>query len=238
VNKPTIVPELRDIVLGALGLPYMSESCKDGVKTGNHYQSVTLGGRTTEGFRSQRTELFDAIAFHGKEVLDLGSNLGELSRAARNRGARLVDGYEFDPFFIEVACAINAANRTTRVSFFERDITDPSAYEDQFDIVLAFSVWHYVGPIVDVLAQITRELLVVETHRLEENLEAHYLEPVRAYFPAYRILGASEWSIGGTEHDRRAVIAFAKSEDALRSGLVAPLETARAPVSHDLTHSG
>jgi SAM-dependent methyltransferase len=224
MNIPTIGPELRDLVVEALERPYLSESCKDGVKTGNHYQSVTLGDLTTTGFRSQRDELINAIAFHGKQVLDLGSNLGELSRAARARGARLVDGYELDPFFIEIASAINVVNRTTRVSFFERDITSRDAYEDQYDIVLAFSVWHYVGSITDVLARITREVLVVETHRLDGNLESHYLAPTRIHFPAYRILGTSEWSLDGAESDRRAVIAFAKTEAALRSGLTASVD--------------
>jgi SAM-dependent methyltransferase len=219
VTRPDFGPELRELILGALGIPYMSESCCDNVQTGNHYQSVTLGTETTEGFRSARTEILDRIDFEGKDVLDLGSNLGELSRAARMRGARFVDGYELDPFFVDVANAINAYNRTSRVSFHVRDITDPTAYTDTYDIVLAFSVAHYVYSVIDVLARTARQLLVVETHRLENNLESQYIQPLRPHFPVHEILGGSEWSVFGEASERRAVIAFAKDEEALALGL-------------------
>lgn len=205
----------------------MSESCCDNVETGNHYQSVILREEATAGFRSARDELLNEISFHGKEVLDLGSNLGELSRAARTRGARLVDGYEFDPFFVDVACAINAYNRTSRVSFFERDITDPMSYTGEYDIVLAFSVGHYVYSVLDILTRITRELLVVETHRLDNNLETRYIAPLRPHFPFHQVLGMSEWSLSGSESAQRAVVAFAKDERALASGLTRTLDPDR-----------
>jgi hypothetical protein len=70
-----------------------------------------------------------------------------------------------------------------------------------------------------VLARITRQLLVVETHRLEDNLEPQYIAPLRPHFPVHEILGSSEWSVFGEESERRAVIAFAKDECALERGL-------------------
>jgi SAM-dependent methyltransferase len=219
MTRPDFGPELRELILRALETPYVSESCCDSVQTGNHYQSVSLGGEIAAGFRSQRTEILDEIVFQGKDVLDLGSNLGEVSRAARLRGARLVDGYEFDPFFVDVANAINAYNRTSRVSFYVRDVTDPASYTGEYDIVLAFSVAHYVYSVLEVLARITRELLVVETHRLEDNLESQYIAPLRPHFPIHEVLGSSEWSLFGEESERRGVIAFAKDERALASGL-------------------
>jgi SAM-dependent methyltransferase len=221
VTRPDLGPDLRELILGALATPYVSESCCDSVQTGNHYQSVALGAETTDGFRSARTEILDRIDFAGKDVLDLGSNLGELSRAARARGARLVDGYELDPFFVDVANAINAYNRTSRVSFHVRDITDPGTYTDEYDIVLAFSVAHYVYSVLDVLARTARQLLVVETHRLEDNLESQYIRPLEPLFPAHEILGSSEWSVLGEASERRAVIAFARDEQALALGLTA-----------------
>jgi SAM-dependent methyltransferase len=224
VTRPAIAPELREVILRALQSSYVSESGQDRVQTGNHYQSVTLGAELTSGFRSARTEVLDEIAFDGKEVLDLGSNLGELSRAARARGARLVDGYELDPFFVDVANAINAHNRTTRVSFHERDISDPAAYTDSYDIVLAFSVAHYVYSVIDVLARITRQLLVIETHRLDDNLESRYIAPLRPRFPVHQVLGTSEWSLHGEATERRAVIAFAKDRRALAAGLARILD--------------
>ena len=143
----------------------------------------------------------------------------KLSRAARARGARLVDGYELDPFFVDVANAINTYNRTSRVSFHVRDITDPRAYADEYDIVLAFSVAHYVYSVLDVLARTARQLLVVETHRLEDNLESQYIRPLQPLFPAHEILGSSEWSVFGEASERRAVIAFARDEQTLALGL-------------------
>jgi SAM-dependent methyltransferase len=218
-TPPTIKPDLKQLILQGLAAQYISESCAGGVETGNHYQSVWLGNEVTSGFRTQRYTLLDRISFEGKTVLDLGSNLGELSRAARARGAALVDGFEYDPFFVEMAGLINAYNASTRVSFYERDITNPSVYHDHYDIVLAFSVFHYIGDILDTIARITNELLVVETHRLDDNLEAHYIDPVLAHFPAHVILGFPEWRSDDPNAGERAVIAFAKSPNTLSSCL-------------------
>lgn len=228
MTRPSFDPKLRELILDALEDPYVSESSSDRIETGNHYQSVRLGSETTAGFRSARSEILDEISFHGKEVLDLGSNLGELSRAARMRGARLVDGYESDPFFVDLAYAINAYNRTSRVSFFERDITNPMSYTGEYDIVLAFSVAHYVYSVLGILARITRELLVVETHRLDNNLETRYIAPLRPYFPFHQVLGTSEWSLSGAESEHRAVVAFATDERALASGLARNLNPVAA----------
>ena len=227
MTRPDLRPDLRELIIGALATPYVSESCCDNVQTGNHYQSVSLGTDVTEGFRSARTEILDRIAFRGKDVLDLGSNLGELSRAARLRGARLVDGYELDPYFIDVANVINAYNRSSGVSFHVRDITDPESYTQEYDIVLAFSVAHYVYSVLDVLARVTRQLLVIETHRLEDNLESQYIRPLQPHFPVHEVLGGSEWSVFGEASDRRAVVAFAKDEHSLSLGL-----TPLAQVTH------
>jgi SAM-dependent methyltransferase len=221
-TPPTIKPDLKQLILQGLSAQYISESCAGGVETGNHYQSIWLGNEVTSGFRTQRYDLLDRISFEGKSVLDLGSNLGELSRAARTRGAALVDGFEYDPFFVEMASAINAYNATTRVSFFERDITHPAVYGEHYDIVLAFSVFHYVGGVIATVAEMTNELLVVETHRLDGNLETHYIDPVLEFFPAYSILGFPEWRSDDPSAGERAVIAFAKNESTLASCLRSP----------------
>jgi 2-polyprenyl-3-methyl-5-hydroxy-6-metoxy-1,4-benzoquinol methylase len=218
-TPPTIKPDLKQLILQGLSAQYISESCAGGVETGNHYQSIWLGNEVTSGFRTQRYDLLDRISFEGKSVLDLGCNLGELSRAARDRGAALVDGFEYDPFFVEMASAINAYNGTTRVSFYQRDITDPTIYRDQYDIVLAFSVFIYVGERLQELDAITKELLVLETHRLDDNLESTYLESVSAYFPAFEFLGETEWGTRNEASVRRAVIAFARDEESLARAL-------------------
>ena len=225
VEVPTLKPTIRQMILDALKLAYVSVSGTDGIKTGNHYQSVTLGDHHTKGFRSDRQTFLDQVDFGGKRVLDLGSNLGEMSREARARGAALVDGYEVDPFFVEVANAANAYNGTTRVSFYERDITDSAVYSERYDIVLGLSVYIYLQSVLDAVADATQGILVLETHRLEGNLESTYLEPIGRHFPYHMFLGASDWGNGLDGNAQRAVIAFAKTEDALRShirGIGAP----------------
>ena len=210
--------QLKDILLDALGEQYSSVSPQGGIVTGNHYQSVTLGDTRTSGFRSDRERVLDRIDFTGRKVLDLGSNLGELSRAARERGARLVDGYEYDPFFVRVANLINALNGTTRVSFAERDIADPRTYDQPYDIVLAFAVFAYISEMVPNIAEIA-DVLVFETHKLDGDFEEHYIRPLSKHFAVHRVLAASDWGMESDPQAVRAAIVFAKDERVLRSVL-------------------
>jgi SAM-dependent methyltransferase len=221
VEVPSLKGELRDLIARYLDLYYVSESCKDGIRTENRYQSIQVGELETPGVRSSRAEILDRIVFSGKTVLDLGSNLGELSRGARGRGATLVDGFESDPFFVELATALNSYGHVTRVSYYERDITDAASYGDHYDVVLAFSVFVYIEPVLEAIASVTDELFVLETHRLEgNNLEDYYVRVVGKHFPHYAIIGESDWDVRlGGEGDRRAVIAFARDEPTLLAAL-------------------
>jgi len=218
IEIPTLRGELKQMILDALKRRYVSAG-QDGIETGNHYQSIALDGERTNGFRSDREAFLDQIDFRGKRVLDLGSNLGELSRASRARGAALVDGFEYDPFFIELAQLVNAYDGTTRVSFFRRDITDASVYREHYDVVVAFSVYEYLQHVLASLADITDGLLVLETHRLERNLESTYLNPIGKHFPFHHILGRSDWGTNQASDGERAVIAFARTDEALRGNL-------------------
>jgi SAM-dependent methyltransferase len=208
--------ELRDVILRGLDRDYISESCQDAIETGNHYQSVTLGDEQTQGFRTPRYDIFDEIDFEGRSVLDLGSNLGEMSRAARKRGAALVDGFEYDSYFVEMANLINAYNGTTRVSFFQRDITRREIYVDQYDIVMAWAVFIYIGPLMDAVASIARQGFVMETHRIDNDLDSTYLSAILPHFPSYTKLRDTDW---GVPHEgepwRRSVFAFARDDETL-----------------------
>ena len=226
IDIPTIRPALKKAILDAIALKYTSVSCKDAIETGNHYQSLILGDERTAGFRSDRAGFLDQIDFRGRRVLDLGSNLGEISRAVRARGAVQVDGYEYDRFFVELAQAIDAYNGTTRVSVYERDITNPSVYDERYDIVLAFSVFTYIKPVLQRLAEITNRALIVETHKLDGNLDADYLDPVRRFMPAYALLGESEWGGSFSKDGKRAVVVFARDEQTLASVLA---KSSRSP---------
>ena len=212
---PTIRDDVAELLRRGLSKDYISESCQDAIETGNHYQSVTIGGAVSEGFRSSRSDLLDRIDFEGRKVLDLGSNLGEMSRGARERGASLVDGFEYDKYFVEMANLLNAYHGTSRVSFYERDITDAAIYTEEYDIVMALSVFIYARPMMETLASITRDAFVLETHRIDGNLQSFYLDAVQPYFPVYETLGETEW---GNPHDDdviRSVMVFARDRSAL-----------------------
>jgi SAM-dependent methyltransferase len=205
--------------MGALEIPYTSRSPKEMIATANHYQSLRLEGLETLGVRSDRRRFLDQLDFQGKTVLDLGSNLGEVSREARARGASLVDGLEYDPFFIEVANLANAYCGATRVSFFHRDITKPEAYEEPYDIVLALSVFTYIRHLMHEIAAMTREVFVLETHVLNSNLQADYMTPIWKHFPHYKVLGETEWTLSKDTSAKRAFVVFARDEDALMKSI-------------------
>lgn len=213
---PTVQPQLRRLIMDGLSAPYMSESCQDATVTGNHYQSVLLGEERTQGFRTAREGFFDRIDFVERTVLDLGSNLGELSREARRRGATLVDGYEYDGYFIELANLINAYNGTTRVSFSASDITDPRIYTGSYDIVLAFAVFNYIGAVLDRVAEVTDGVLVIETHALNDDL-ATYVDQISVLFPHHVTLGESDWGGSFPDDVKRAVLVFAKDAQTLKT---------------------
>lgn len=213
-------PRIKALITAALASPYVSASPHAGVLTGNHYQSVLLDGQHTGGFRTSRSSVLDTVKFSGRRVLDLGSNLGEISRYARKRGASMVDGYEYDQHFIDMANLISAYQRVTRVSFHRRDITDPSAYDDSYDLVLALSVFVYVEDVLGLIAGKT-DALLLETHMLEGNLE-RYVDPVLEHFPHHHILGDSEWGTNQDAHIRRGVVAFTKTRQQLLALLDLP----------------
>ena len=224
-DTPSIKGQLKNVIVKALRVNYDSQIGK----RGNRYQTVILGDVEVHGQRTDRSEILDQISFEGKKVLDLGCNFGQISRAARSRGAYLVDGYEIDPFFLEIAHAVSAYEEDTRVSFYQRDIANPLSYVEHYDIVLALSVWAFLSPSLDKVAEITEQLLIVETHELGQNPPradhcpgaplspsslSEYLSQASRWFPYYRVLGR-------TDGQRRAVIAFAKDETSLAAGLKA-----------------
>ena len=102
------------------------------------------------------------------------------------------------------------------MSFYQRDITDPHIYRDRYDIVLGFSVFTYIHQVLERLAEITGEALVIETHKLDGNLEKDYLAPVRTFFPVHHVLGESDWGRSLSSDEKRAVIVFARDEQTLQ----------------------
>jgi SAM-dependent methyltransferase len=207
--------ELKGLIGNALRRQYISTSSHMDYKTGNAYQAVDLGEGVIGGYRRDRSRLFDAFDFSDRTVLDCGCNIGELSRQARRRGAALVDGIEYDSYFVRIAQLINAYRGTTRVSYSQGDLTKSGTIKDHYDVSMVFSVFPYILPTLDELAAATREMLILETHDVSANLRPLYIRTVSQYFPYHSFVAFSDFGHG---QGKRAVIAFTKQEKALHPG--------------------
>lgn len=148
--------------------------------------SRSLNGRSAS---APGGALWDRLELEGQTVLDLGCGFGDLSRAARARGAALVDGFDRDQNRIRVARLLNAYHDVTRVSYYERDVSDPESYSEPYDIVLALSVPTEVAGVVSRLANITRRLLVVGLFGSEAE-DSSLLASIEGAFPRHEIAGA------------------------------------------------
>ena len=143
-------------------------------------------------------------------VLDLGANTGEMSRSVRALGARLVDGYEYDPYFVEIGRTVNALVGATRVSLFQGDCTRAALYENfRYDIVLALNVWVYIEGVISIIKDIA-PIVVFETHTLDHGINFYYSR-LCPWFPAATCLGLTD--VGDDPHKSRAFIVFANSYD-------------------------
>ena len=203
---------LRDLIVASLNQKYVSKSSYMDYTTGNRYQSVRLDNEVISGYRTNRADLFQAFDFSGRTVLDCGCNIGELSRLARLRGATLVDGYEYDNYFVEIGRLINAYNGTTRVSFYNRDVTKPYSFDDSFDVTMAFSVYPYISQVLNEIARITSEALILETHDIKPDLKKVYIDTLVKHFPHYTFLTKTDF---GSGVEKRAIFVFAKQERSL-----------------------
>jgi hypothetical protein len=216
-DVPSISAALRDLIATGVSVPYVARSIHDGIKTGNSYQTLSLGaGRRTSG-RTDRLSLLSKVVFHNRSVLDIGANTGEMSRSARVLGARLVDGYEYDPYFVELGRAVNAVRGTTRVSLFQGDCTNPALYSNMgYDMILALNVWVYVDSVIPLFPAIA-PVMVFETHTLDRGMNWYY-ERVTRYFPFAACLGLTD--VGGDPHSSRAFIAFATTKEWLETSII------------------
>ena len=210
---------LLSLIESSLSQQYISKSSLNEIPTGNRYQSVQLGEAVRVGFRADRSVLFDMFDFTGRSVLDCGCNLGELSRLSRKRNALLVDGYEYDDYFVNIGRLINSYNDVTRVSLYQKDLTNPANFVNEYDVTLAFSVFPYVLPVIDSLAPKVKEAFILETHDVKSNLVDTYIAPIQKHFKYYTFLDITDHSAG---QGSRAVLMFARKPEVLtyRHGLV------------------
>lgn len=211
-DVPTFREELQDLIVQATRVPYVARSIHQSIKTGNNYQTLDLGQTQRVGGRQSRERFLFQIDFRGKSVLDVGANTGENSRIARRLGANLVDGYEYDPFFVEIGRAINAVTGMTRVSLFQGDCTRPELFAGmRYDLVLALSVWVYLEDTMEQVAEIT-DTMILETHTLDHGMDLYY-RSVLPHFPHALALGLTDRP--DDPHKSRMLLAFGKDREAL-----------------------
>ena len=162
------------------------------------------------------TSLLDGIVLAGKTVLDLGAGMGERARAARARGAALVDGFEPDPQRVALARLLSAYHHTSRVFFHQQDdvLQDPGELE--YDVVLALSGFDLVRDRLDALVSITRGVLVTELPPTDPD-RAAALESVRARFPFHELLELSTGTGTPEQQASRLFLVGATNEPGLRS---------------------
>jgi SAM-dependent methyltransferase len=184
---------LDNLIRQSLSKKYTSFSSQNQIPTGNAYQSVQLRDKVYGGFRTLRSTVLAGLELEGAKVLDLGCNLGELSRLARKEGAALVDGFEYDSFFVQIGQAVNALNGVSRVSFYQRDVTDPSIFIEPYDIIFSFSVFAYTQKVLPQIAQNCRRFFVLETHKVTESWPKEYIDKVTDHFPYYCIVKRTDW---------------------------------------------
>ena len=204
-DVPSLQSALEKVITDAVSVPYVARSVRDGIRTGNSYQTIALGeGRKTAG-RQNRMDRLGAIDFRGKSVIDLGANTGEMSRSVRRLGAALVDGYEYDPYFVQIGRATNAAMGVTRVSLFQGDCTNPGLFRGmKYDYILALNVWVYISETIRDFPSIS-PVMIFETHTLDHGMN-FYFDRVLPHYPHAACLGLTD--LGEDPHKSRAFIIF------------------------------
>ncbi len=165
-------------------------------------------GLTELDERGAHDTVLDRLVIEGRKVLDIGSGLGDTSRALRNRGAAIVDGLEPDPHRLRVARLLNAYHHTTRVSFYGSDIALPEAYAEHYDLVLALAAFDRVGQVLTPIAAITDGAFVTIVPDTDQSVAV-----IRETFEHHELLGPAGDASPGH------VVAAAHSEEALASAL-------------------
>lgn len=174
--------EIAGVIRRHFAASAVSISSLDRKETGNAYQTVRLGDEILPGFRSEQRQVFAGLDLARRTVVDLGANLGEVCRDAVRRGAASVLGIEYDPFFVQMARYVSAFCGLANVAFRQGDLREVATYEGQYDVVSALSVFTYIADHLDLVAAMTREIAVIETHSVRADWTAIYLAPLRRHF--------------------------------------------------------
>jgi SAM-dependent methyltransferase len=210
---PSIRDDLKGLILEALedrGVAAHSDAADDGSQLLADVETSTADAEAS---------LLDGIALAGKTVLELGAGMGQRARAARARGAALVDGFESDPDLVSLARLLTAYHHTSRVFFHQQDDLLHNGGGQQYDVVLASSGFDLIRDRLDVIASITSGVFVTELPSADDG-RAAALESVRTRFPFHELLELST-APGTQEQGSRLFVVCAAAEPSLRSALLA-----------------
>jgi methyltransferase family protein len=161
------------------------------------------------GFDEPNAEetMLDRIMLRDAKVLDVGAGLGEVSRAARARGAAIVDGFETDAELVRAARLLNAYHHATRVSFYHHDIAQPDTYRERYGVVLALSAFDRVGGVLGKIAEITDGVFVTIVSDVEKGLAS-----IGKSFEHHEVLDAARGLLAAA-HTKEALAAALRSDD-------------------------
>jgi tRNA (mo5U34)-methyltransferase len=121
------------------------------------------------------------IDFSGKEVVDLGCNLGFYSFLARQSGAKHVLGIDMDTLVIKGAEMLRDIYGLKGVDFLCSDFTAPS-FTQSFDITLLIDFFgkelikQGIKKFLDTTDRITRDEMVISArsyYRIEKHFKGH-----------------------------------------------------------------
>lgn len=118
----------------------------------NPYQRIIRNGReiqpghidTHQKFR----DITEGVDLRGKRVLDIGCNLGEMCRLAKDAGASIVRGMDKEPQYVWEARSLNPD-----IPF---DVWRAERATGEWDVVLCVGMLHYIADLRALFAQLAR----------------------------------------------------------------------------------
>ena len=192
--------EIRGILESSAYAHVISESPHQ--ETGGAYQTIRLGEHVQPGFRVERPNLLSGVELENRTACDLGANLGEVSRELKRRGASLVDAYEYDPLFTQLARYITAYNGFSDVSHFQADVSEEGFLRREYDVCVGLSAYSFMRHNIDYICRQVSEQLIIETHRVrDERWTKVYVDPIKGHFSHWCCYGIV--THGATTQDQR-----------------------------------
>ena len=168
------------------------------------YQSILVGKEIIiEGRRkdlAERNSMMDANDIYNKNILDLGSNLGQSLNLAIESGANSGVGIESLSKVATAAMRLNTYY-SANVEFLNLDLNTSSHFIKKFDTIFCFSVFRHVinkGNLIETIHQNLGRVLYLEGH--SGDVLEDYIELIEAIkFSKIELIGF----LPASAHDNR-----------------------------------